>query len=255
MRRYFISQHPTFGSYSNPTKWTIEQSPYFYWWTALTLNSKYIGFCSDPTARAVKRNRKIQTIYEDFGDVRYEGSKYLAFTKWWTAKLANGETRGAYLFAEPQTEKKVELIDDHDLARQLISDDNELVIRISKGMRRSHIDQSLNRIFARHMEFEKGRQTRNPKRSKARYSLSRPTSIGTLQTAFTLLELVTQAEQAKEAPSNFDLAKQIGLEVTQRSSDQVWNAAYQRRVVSVAVSRKKKFALTAIANVAKGVFP
>lgn len=36
---------------------------------------------------------------------------------------------------------------------------------------------------------------------------------------------------------------------------QEWNVAYKRRVVSVAVSRKKKVAVDAISNVVKGVFP
>ena len=34
-----------------------------------------------------------------------------------------------------------------------------------------------------------------------------------------------------------------------------WDIAYKRRVVSVAVSRKKKVAVDAISNVVKGVFP
>ena len=39
--------------------------------------------------------------------MRYEGDRYVAFAKWWNAKLANGETKGAYLFAEPLIEMKV----------------------------------------------------------------------------------------------------------------------------------------------------
>jgi hypothetical protein len=106
MRRYFISQYPTFGSYANPTKWKIEQSPYFYWWLALTLNGDYVALCGNPSANRFKTKKKLLKVYEDFGDVRYEGDRYVAFAKWWNAKLANGETKGAYLFAEPLTEMK-----------------------------------------------------------------------------------------------------------------------------------------------------
>ena len=112
MRRYFISQYPTFGSYANPTKWKIEQSPYFYWWLALTLNGDYVALCGNPSANRFKTKKKLLKVYEDFGDVRYEGDRYVAFAKWWNAKLANGETKGAYLFAEPLTEMKVELVED-----------------------------------------------------------------------------------------------------------------------------------------------
>ena len=55
--------------------------------------------------------------------------------------------------------------------------------------------------------------------------------------------------------NNYVLAKQVGIEVEQRNTDEEWNVAYKRRVVSVAVSRKKKVAVDAISNVVKGVFP
>ena len=35
----------------------------------------------------------ILQVYEDFGDVRYEGDKYLAFTKWWRGKVSDTETQ------------------------------------------------------------------------------------------------------------------------------------------------------------------
>jgi len=50
---------------------------------------------------AVKRAEEL--VFKTFSDVRYEGDRYVAFTKWWNAKLANGETKGAFLFAEPLT--------------------------------------------------------------------------------------------------------------------------------------------------------
>ena len=78
MRRYFISQYPTFGSYANPTKWKIEQSPYFYWWLALTKNYQYLKFCSDISVGKKSKTEKLKKLYEDFGDVRYEGDRYAA---------------------------------------------------------------------------------------------------------------------------------------------------------------------------------
>ncbi len=255
MRRYFVSQYPTFGSYSNPIKWKIEQSPYFYWWLALTLNGDYVALCENPSANRFKTKNKLLKIYYDFGDVRYEGDRYVAFAKWWSKKLANGETKGAYLFAEPLNEMKVELVEDVVTAEQLIADDGELLIRVSKGMKRTHIDKALNRIFKKYMEFERGRQTSNPIRSNARYSLSKPITIGSLQVAFALFDLITLAETNGEKANNYELAKQVGIEVEQRNAEEEWDVAYKRRVVSVAVSRKKKIAVDAISNVLKGIFP
>ena len=82
MRRFFLTQHPTFGSYANPIKNRIEKSPYFYWWLALTLNDDYVELCNNPSSKRFKTNELIQKTYKDFGDVRYEGDKHLAFTKW-----------------------------------------------------------------------------------------------------------------------------------------------------------------------------
>jgi hypothetical protein len=122
-------------------------------------------------------------------------------------------------------------------------------------MKRTHIDKALNRIFKKHVEFEKGRQTRNPNRSNARYSLSKPITIDSLQMASALYDLIEQAERNGENVSDYNLAKQVGLAVEQRNSEEEWDVAYKRRVVSVAVSRKKKVAVNAIKTVANGVFP
>ena len=121
-------------------------------------------------------------------------------------------------------------------------------------MKRTHIDKALNRIFKKNIEFEKGRQTRNPNRSNARYSLSKPIAIESLQTAFALYDLIKQAETNGDKVNNFDLAKQVGIGVEQRNTEEEWDVAYKRRVVSVAVSRKKKVAVDAIKSVVNGVF-
>jgi hypothetical protein len=73
------------------------------------------------------------------------------------------------MFSEPLTEMKVELVEDIATGERLIADEDELLIRVSKGMKRTHI------------EFEKDRQTRNPNRSNASYSLSKPIAIDSLQ--------------------------------------------------------------------------
>jgi len=41
----------------------------------------------------------------------------------------------------------------------------------------------------------------------------------------------------------------------QRYTEEEWDVAYKRRVVSVAVSRKKKVAVDAIKSIEKGQFP
>jgi hypothetical protein len=240
-------------------KATIKQNKYGVWqfrmWVSNEKRYYEKSLRTKRRAEAIDKAEKLKKVYEDFGDVRYEGDRYVAFAKWWNAKLANGETKGAYLFAEPLTEMKVELVEDMDTAERLIADVDELLIRVSKGMKRTHIDKTLNRLFKKHIEFEKGRQTRNPNRSNARYSLSKPIAIDSLQTAFALYDLIEQATANGTKVNNYALAEQVGIKVGQRNTEEEWDDAYKRRVVSVAVSRKKKVALEAIEAVANGVFP
>ncbi|PAR56894.1 hypothetical protein CGT93_01150 [Vibrio metoecus] len=94
---------------------------------------------------------------------------------------------------------------------------------------------------------EKGRQTRNPNRSNARYSLSKPIAIDSLETEFALFDLIEQTETNGEKVNNYALVKQVGIEVDQRNTEEEWDVAYKRRVVSVAAD--------AIKSVIKGVFP
>ena len=54
--------------------------------------------------------------------------------------------------------------------------------------------------------------------------------------------------------NNYALAKQVGIEVEQRNTEEEWDYAYKRRVVSVTVSRKKKVAVDAIKSVVNVVF-
>jgi hypothetical protein len=255
MSRFFLSQYPTFGSYSNPVKHRVEASPYFFWWLALTLNEEYTELCTNPSGNRFKTNEPIQQVYADFGDVRYEGNKYIAFAQWWKGKVSNGEKRGEFLFAEPKTVMRVELVTDAEEARRLINDDDELVIRVSKGMQKKYIDNALKRIFDKELSFEKGRQTRNPNRSNARYSLSSPVNSDNLKMAFEIYEMTVEAQRNSRKLKNHQIAEAIGLRIEKRSTDDVADNASDNRALSVAVSRKRKTAADAIANVVKGVFP
>ena len=78
----------------------------------------------------------------------------------------------------------------------------------------------ISRILKKHIEFEKGKQTRNPYRSNAHYSLSKPIAIDRLQTAFALYDLIERAEVDSTKVNNYALAKQVGIEVEQRNAEE-----------------------------------
>ena len=68
--------------------------------------------------------------------------------------------------------------------------------------------------------------------------------------------MIEDAERSGSKLKNYDVAKQVELEVKQQNTDsEQWDRAYESRVVSVAVSCKKKVASDAISNVVKRLFP
>ena len=53
-------------------------------------------------------------------------------------------------------------------------------------------------------------------------------------------DLIDEAEADGTKVNNYALAKQEGIGVEQRNTQEEWDISYKRRIVSVAVSRKKK---------------
>ena len=258
MKRFFISQHPTFGSYKNPVAYKVEQSPYYFWWLALTLNEEYLELCAAASKGIKVKDSPIHKVFADFGDVRYDGDKYKAFANWWRRKANDTETMGEYLFAEPVAATKVMLVDDAEAAKQSADDASSLLINIPKNLTRKQIDKALDNIFRKELSFERGRQTRNPARSNARYSLTKPAKAESLKSAFDIIEAEREALAIGKKLSNVQLADKVGLQVEiskATRAEQDGLAEYEIYLLSTTVSRKKKLAQTAIAYAAKGIFP
>ena len=254
MRRFFISQHPTFGSFANPVSSLVEKSPYYFWWLALTLNEDYVELCNNSNSKRFKTNFKLQQIFKDFGDVRYEGSKHQAFCDWWNKEFNNTETKGQYLFAEPLTVNKVTLVEEKDTAINALEDASSLLIRIPTNLKRTYIDSGIERIFAKHITFERGRQTRNPSRSNARYHLSKPIKVEAIKTAFNIYERTLLAERNNEKLTNLKLAEILDVKAVFKSKEVEDFEDETIRIIQK-ISRKKREAKDAISNVVLGIFP
>lgn len=251
MKRYFISQHPTFGSYANPIANLVEKSPYFYWWLALTLNKRYVDFCAKPNT-----NSRLYKLYKDFGDVRYEGCRYKAFCDWWISKVSDEEQRGQYLFAEPLSVHKVQLVADRKAAQQFADDASCLLIAIPKNLKRIQIDKAIEKIFKNELSFSRGRKVRNPKlSSNARYHLEKPSTAQLLKLAFAIYELKADAQLNNKKLTNAAIAKMVGLTVAnKKADDEATDYANEVRKLGFAVSRKYKEACVAIDSVLNGTF-
>lgn len=225
----------------------------------MTLNSEYLDACRTlSNTQLLDSDDPIVKTFNDFGDVRYGGSKYLAFTNWWRTKLGRHETKGTYLFAEPVTSSVVSVVTNKVDAELVINDPNGLLVNIPKNLNRRQIDSALNSIFKTQLTFDKGRQARNPSKSLARYKLSKSVQADSLKSAFSIMEAENEAVRMGIKLSNLQLADKLGLKVkiseaTRQEQSEL--AAYEAYLISTTVSRKKKVAKAAIKNAALGLFP
>lgn len=263
MRRFFISAHPTFGSYKQPTPYRVEASPYFWWWYALTLNEEYLAFAAADgdlpclETSSADETAAISRVFRDFGNVKYDGCRYFAFCNWWRERVDSGEERGAYLFAEPLLDESTRQIERLEDAASALGLDGTILIAIPLDSKRKYIDNAIDRILHRNVTFAKGRSARNPKTSQARYQMSKPAQPQTLKLAFDLYDARTQATKAGEKVSNVGLAKAAGLIYREREKEDeaAYNEAERARVISMLVSRHLANVRQMISNSAIGRFP
>jgi hypothetical protein len=259
MLRFFHSPYPTFGSYKNPTHWKIEESPYYWWWYALTLNKDYRELCQQKAANTLlnRTNERMLHVYGDFGDVRYEGDRHLAFTQWWTERVNTNEQRGVYLFAEPPHTASVSVMYSVDEAAAALGSEDTVLIAVNITRQRKHIDSRIDRILKKQMgELKRGRQVRNPKLSEARYRLSKAVQAQTLKKTFAVYDIRNTAAAEGRKIANWDVAKLAKLDYRQRDKGlDIYDEPAVKRVVSAIVARHVKDANTMIENAAVGVFP
>ena len=100
---------------------------------------------------------------------------------------------------------------------------------------------SIERIFSKEMSFEKGRQTRNPRRSNARYSLTSLIKVDNLKTAFEVYEHILLAHRNGENVSNYQIAKRLGIVVTRKEETLKEQALKEHKKNAVATVKKLIF--------------
>lgn len=245
-----MSQPPTFGSYTKPTPFKVEASPYFWWWYALTLSPDYLGACG-------QGGLGCEAVYADFGDVRFEGDRHKAFCDWWRKRVNEHERRGEYLFAEPTAEGMgARLVDSIDAAQAALVRDDTILVSIPITSQRKHIERRLDRILKQHLTPVAARTVRSPAQSKARYRLNKPIVSSAMKKSFDLLDEKRRAEANGERVDNFELARRARVKVTEREKeDEINTHENYRRTVSATVSRYIKTASLMVEHVAQGRFP
>lgn len=257
----FFSPWPTFGSYKNPVAFRVEASPYFWWWYALTLNPDFQVVCAadgDTSATSpaytAEERASMTRVYRDFGDVRYEGSRYPAFAQWWTKKLAHGQTRGVYLFAEPALDARVTRLESPEEFDRAISS-GFVVVQIPRGLQRKYADKTLDRILKAELHSKKGRAASLPKNSLARYHLDRPLQAKALKKMFDLYDLEMQHSARGTKLTRAALARRLKLPYQPRDrGDSLSDIKEVDRTMTIEVSRYLANARKLIHSAALGRF-
>lgn len=258
MLRYFISPHPTFGSYKNPTPFKVEASSYYWWWYALTLNDDYWRFCERKAeGKRARASAELRQVYENFGDARYEGNRYVAFAQWWRNRVNTDETRGEYLFAEPLSTSFVQQVTDSEQATEALEREDVLLVSIPLTRQRQHIDKTLNNLLRRNLVVNKGRTARDPKKSNARYSLTKAVVPEAVKKAFAVYDVRKEMEANGEPINNAVIARRAGIKYTEKAkADEIaYSEAECNRIISATISRYYRQAKQMIEAAGKGIFP
>lgn len=216
----------------------------------MTLNVDYVSACES-------NGVGFERIFEDFGDVRYEGDRHAAFKAWWIERVDTLEMRGVYLFAEPMLSgKTVSVVTEVDNAAATIEDERQMLISIPLDWQRKHIERRLNTIFKKHLKSDAGRLVRSVHKSKAKYSLEKPVVPDALKKTFDLYDAKQSATAIGEKVSNFELAKRARVKLQEREkADEINTVENYRRKISATVSRYIKQAERMIEHAGQGQFP
>ena len=200
-------------------------------------------------------------VYEDWGDVRYEGDRYRAFCDWWRNRVNTNEQRGAYLFAEPLRGTWTRVLTDEADMQSAWDDDAQIVIALPVHQTRHHANKSLTSIVRKHIAEQKGRAVSDPRSSKARYHLNTALHIKGVKLAFDIwdhrngcaIDAIPQ-RVSKNLSKNVRIAQAVGLHDGTRLGDDAEGSAV-KRTLSTKVSRYLRQAHSMIETAGDGYFP
>lgn len=233
-RRHFPYQHPTFGTEKRPKpKRYWEDTIYFLWWSYLKRSQKYIQTCESGGKRG------LTSLYRDFGDVRGD-----SFKEWWSA-----DSRGMWLFAEPQASSGVQLVTKDELSD---IDDGTLLVSIPLTLPKKFLLERLRKLIAEHHTGERGRQY--AKQSRAKYQFKGQPNIQGMRTALVVYDHIVANPKMKLWEVG-KILPQFKMELEECVKMGATPSYDLKRTIEATVSRYKRKATASISNVESGCFP
>ena len=233
-QRHFPYAHPKFGGRNSPTaNLQAQKSIYYWWWAYLKRNQDYLNCCEKGG------EGKLATLYKDFGDIRGDD-----FKKWWIKG-----SRGANLFANPQAEDSIRVM---ETGQEALDPSEAFTVSIPLYLPKKTILRRFKELLDERHQGKRGHQL--AKRSKARYQIKGQPNIPAIKQAFEVYEF----KQANPDLKLWEIGNSIPrLQMANKlkSSDTPSERADKRNVLAATVSRYLKRAENSIKNSALGIFP
>jgi hypothetical protein len=247
MKSHFLAIHPLIGTTKKPAPLHMQQRSVFYWWWAyLKRNTAYEQCC------AADGKGAHAALYADFGDVRGDD-----FRSWWGGSFQ----RGAYLFAEHQSDLTVKTIDGPEELDGLWTD-GTLVVAVNLSIGRRKLQSMFAKLLQREETGHKGRRGRQAMgkvASTARYPLHRNFSVHNLKRMLMVYDAVVENERLPKTERKplWAIGEALKLVPSAMPSreDNKYDTRMKHNTMTMTVSRYANTAKAIVANTAKGQFP
>ncbi len=206
---------------------------YFWWWQYLRRNKDYLKCCDRGGAGPLSK------LYKDFGDVRTDD-----FRKWW---MDGG--RGAHLFAEPQAEDSIRVL---EIGQAALDPSEAFTVSIPLYLPKKTILRRFKELLDDRHQGKRGHQL--AKRSKARYRVKGQPNVPAMKQALEIYDFKKSNPTLKLWEIGNSIPKlQMGNKIS--AGDTASVIADKRNVLAATVSRYLRRAEKSIKNTVIGTFP
>ena len=240
--RHFPYKSPRFGTNRKPVPTSAwENTVYYWWWAYLKRNLDYLACCESGGAG------KLASLYGDFGDVRGDD-----FKAWWVFKI-EGESRGAYLFAEPSVESSVKVL---RKGEQAASEAEVLTVSLPLSFPKRFLERRFKAILSEAHKGKRGVQL--ARISKAKYRFEGQPNIPALKQGLMVYDALKAVEGIKPKKPHWEIAQELKIVPKDKRVDKTDSpkvAADKKNVLTAIVGRYKKRVSEAIKLTIVGKFP
>ena len=172
-----------------------QHNVFYFWWEFLKRHEGYKDCCDRGGAGRYKK------LYADWGNIH----AYENFWKWWSEKINENDTRGEFLFAEPDA-RQIRISD--KLAHSERSD--TLLLAVPIEVRAAY----LVRMFRNLLKAHKQEVSAARRISRARYPVTAKVALASLYQTMRVWDLWQEHKHSKPKLWKYELCDMAGVSVS-----------------------------------------